>query len=217
MGRLYRYGAVVGAWRGTEAWETVASELRGYRQHGFGNVITEDIVRFAAIKALAQAGIDSGQMHTERPHPKLKGSRVDLVVGQPPVALIEFKYPREPNEKNAAWTMTLGEVLKDLYRLAAFPGRTDRLFVYVETSRLRHYMAGAARRHGFDLDSKHVALRPAMAAGLPETAARIIGRELAAHEVTARRVVLLDIDDGLRLAVYDVDALDGMSDPDAGT
>ena len=40
---------------------------------------------------------------------------------------------------------------------------------------------------------------------------------MAVHNVTARRVVLLDIDDELRLVVYDVDALDGMPDPGAAT
>jgi hypothetical protein len=138
----------------------------------------------------------------------LKGSRVDLVVGRPPVTVIEFKFPREPNEQNAAWTMALGEVLKDLYRLAVFPGRVDRLFVYVEASRLRRYMAGAARRYGLDLDVEQVALRPGDAARLPTTAAQIIGADLAAYHVKARRIFLGDIDEALRLAVYRVDPLE---------
>lgn len=52
--------------------------------------------------------------------------------------------PREPSEQNAAWTETLGEVLKDLYRLARIPAG-DRIFVYLESERLRRYMAG--RQH----------------------------------------------------------------------
>jgi hypothetical protein len=71
----------------------------------------------------------------------LRGSGVDLAVGgRPPAALIEFKFLREPNEKNAAWTMVLGEVLKGFYRLATCPGPVDRLFVYLESTRLRRYM-----------------------------------------------------------------------------
>lgn len=50
--------------------------------------------------------------------------------------LVEFKYPREPVEKNAAWTMTLGEVLKDFLRLAVDPGQVTGLFVYAESRRL---------------------------------------------------------------------------------
>ncbi|SDI97970.1 hypothetical protein SAMN05192558_104219 [Actinokineospora alba] len=113
--------------------------------------------------------------------------------------------------------MALGEVLKDLYRLAAYPGEADRLFVYVESTRLRTYMAGAARRYGLDLDADEVALRPADAARLPTTAAKIIGADLAAHHVVARRTSLIDIDAGLRLAVYQVDPLGARPDLIAGS
>jgi hypothetical protein len=184
----------------------VAAELREHRRRGLAGLLTEDAVRFAAARALVEAGVDSAGIGVEWPHPVLKGSRVDLVVGRPPVAVIEFKFPREPNEQNAAWTMALGEVLKDLYRLAVFPGRVDRLFVYVETPRLRRYMAGAARRYGLDLDVEQVVLRPDDAARLPTTAGQIIGADLAAHHVKAGRIFLGDIDEALRLAVYRVDS-----------
>lgn len=130
--------------------------------------------------------------------------------------LIEFKFPREPNEQNAAWTMALGEVLKDFYRLAAFPGRAERLFVCVETARLRRYMTGAAQRYGITIHAEQVVLRPADAVRLPSTAAQIIGAELAAHHVDARRITLLDVDDELRLAVYEVDPLGASPDPAVG-
>ncbi|HEX5404131.1 MAG TPA: hypothetical protein VFX16_17730 [Pseudonocardiaceae bacterium] len=143
----------------------------------------------------------------------MTGSRVDLVAGgQPPEVVIEFKFPREPAEKNAAWTMALGEVLKDLYRLAACPDEPDWLFVYAETRRLRQYIARAARRYGLDVHAEHIVLRPADAAGLPTTAARIVGKELAARHVTARRINLVTVDDGLRLAGYLVDPFDTRPD-----
>lgn len=207
----------VTAWQGLGVWDSVARELRGYRQRGLGGVLTEDTVRFATARALVEAGADPAGLRVEWPHPFLDGSRVDLVAGgQPPDVVIEFKFPREPSEKNAAWTMALGEVLKDLYRLAAYPGGVDRLFVYVETTRLARYMAGAARRYGLDLHAEHVALRPADAAGLPMTAARIIGTELAARHVTARRISLVTVDHGLHLAVYRVDPFDTPRHPAAG-
>ncbi|WP_197285705.1 hypothetical protein [Nocardiopsis sp. NRRL B-16309] len=154
---------------------------------------------------LVEHGSDPQDLRVELPHPELKGSRIDLVVGQPPSAFIEFKYPREPNEKNAAWTMTLGEVLKDFYRLAACPGAAERLFVYVETPRLRRYMAGIAQRHGIALDVDEVVLPPDAMAQLPMTARRSIGVELPTSYVRARRSVAVDVDDGLRLNVYQVD------------
>jgi hypothetical protein len=76
------------------------------------------------------------------------------------------------------------------------------LFVYTETARLRQYMANAATRYGLDLDADQVRLDPADAARLPTTAAQIVGTELAAHHVTARRTALVDVDPALRLAVY---------------
>jgi hypothetical protein len=167
----------------------VVAELRAHRRSGLGRLLTEDTVRFAVARALVGAGWDAAGLSVEWPHPVLTGSRVDLVAGgMPPTALIEFKFPREPNEKNAAWTMALGEVLKDFYRLAVCPGPVDRLFVYVETARLRRYMAGAAMRYGLGLDVDRVALRSAEAAQLPTTAAQKIGADLAANHVTAERI-----------------------------
>lgn len=57
------------------------------------------------------------------------------------------------------------------------------------------------------IDTDQVVLRPADAARLPTTASQIIGTELAAHHVQARRTSLLNVDDGLRLAVCQVDPL----------
>ncbi|WP_367129166.1 hypothetical protein [Saccharothrix sp. HUAS TT1] len=195
-------------WRSDAVWTSVATELRGHLERGLGGLLTEDVVRFATARALVAAGVDAAMLRVEAPHPALKGSRIDLVVGRPsPVALIELKFPREPNEVNAAWTMALGEVLKDFYRLAAYPGGIDRIFVYVEGTRLRRYMAGAAQRYGVDLDTDTVALTPASTAGLPATALGIIGPDLARHHVTATRLSVIPIDDTLRLAVYHVHPL----------
>lgn len=196
-------------WHEPAVWHAVADDLRSYRNDGLARLVTEDTVRFAAARALMNAGVAPGKLRVEWPHPVIKGLRVDLVVtGQTPVAFIEFKYPREPNETNAAWTMVLGEVLKDLYRLAACPDDASRLFVYVETARLRRYMTSSAHRYGLDIDVDEVALRPADAARLPTTAAQIIGTELATSHVTAQRKVLIEIDQDLRLVVYTIDPLE---------
>ena len=104
--------------------------------------------------------------------------------------------------------MTLGEVLKDFYRLATYPGSADRVFVYVESDYLRRYMTGAERRYGIGLRGDAVTLGPSEIAGLPATATSIIGRELAMHHVTARRIAWLTVDDTLDLAVFHVDPLD---------
>jgi hypothetical protein len=203
-------------WLSQAVWAAVVAEVRGHRERGFGPLLTEDAVRFCAAQALAAAGVDASWLRVEVPHPVLKGARIDLVVGiDQPIALMELKYPREPNPANAAWTMTLGEVLKDLYRLAAYPGAVDRVFVYVETAHLRRYMTGVAARHGVNLDTDTVILRPAAITALPSTATAIIGPQLVAHQVTAHRLALLPIDESLRLAVYQVDPLTPPRDDDA--
>jgi hypothetical protein len=102
----------------------------------------------------------------------------------------EFKYCREPDEQNAAWTDALGEVLKDFYRLATCPAPAERLFVYVETAELRRYMDSVVQRYGLDLDTDVIVLRPDGVARLPMTAQRIIGSELAANRVEALRTAV---------------------------
>lgn len=197
-------------WSTGWVWAQVADELRTYRELGFGRLLTEDAVRFCVARALVAAGVDVARLRVDAPHPALKGSRIDLLVGHPsPVALVELKFPREPNPAAAAWTMALGEVLKDFYRLAAYPGEVDRIFVYVETDRLHAYMAGANRRYGVNLDADTIVLHPGIIKGLPVTATSIIGAGSIERSVTARRQVLVTIDDSLRLAVYQVDPFAG--------
>ncbi|MEU0878138.1 hypothetical protein ABZ345_06035 [Lentzea sp. NPDC005914] len=163
------------------------------------------MLRFATARSLVAGGVEAATLWVEAPHPALKGLRVDLAVGRPrPKALIEFKFPREPHQMNAPWTMALGEVLKDFYRLATYPGDVDRIFVYVESNRLRSYMAGAAQRYGVDLDTDAVELIPAVVAALPPTALGSIGTYLAGHHVTATRLAAIPIDDTLRLTIYEV-------------
>lgn len=202
-------------WRDAWVWESVAEEIGDHRRRGYGAILTEDVLRFATARAIGEAGSGSASLRLERPHPSLPGSRVDLAIGEPPEAVIEFKYPREPNEKNAAWTMVLGEVLKDFYRLALHPGAGDRLFVLAATSRLREYLRRSAARYGMDLDRDHVSLEASAAAVLPRTAADVIGAELREHHVTASRLHVLDVDDELRISVYLVDPVAGPSNNSA--
>jgi hypothetical protein len=124
-------------------------------------------------------------------------------VGLDPVrALFKLKFPREPKLLNAAWTMALGEIIRDFVRLANYPGNADRIFVYIEAASLRKYMAGTARRYGVMLDAEVVSLRPPMLAALPSTARRSIGLALPNHDIHARRIALIPIDRDVSLHVY---------------
>lgn len=169
--RLPSYAHPVNLWRAPTLWDAVGAELREYQQAGLAGPLTEDVVRFATARALVAAGADPAGLHVEWPHPALKGARVDLVAGDdPPAALLEFKFPREPSETTSPRTMLLGHVLKDLYRLAVYPGDVDRLFVYVQTAGLRAYMIGAAKKYDLDLDRDRVKL--AATAGTPRAGRR---------------------------------------------
>lgn len=119
--------------------------------------------------------------------------------------MIELKYPREPNETNAAWTMIYGEVLKDFYRLAAYPHPADRIFVYAESAQLQKYMTSAAIKHGLDVGTETVVLRPDRALAAPATIAAVLGEDLPRLHVTARRLAVWPVDPTLNLAVYTVD------------
>jgi hypothetical protein len=76
---------------------------------------------------------------------------VDLAVGEPSEAVIEFNYPREPNETAAEWTQVFGEVLKDFYRLAVHPGDIDRIYVLALARRQQSSLATSAGRYGADV------------------------------------------------------------------
>ncbi|MBM7790764.1 DUF7669 domain-containing protein [Tenggerimyces flavus] len=110
-------------WESPRTWQRVADELRHHRRSGLGGLLTEDTVRFATARALVAEGADPAGLRVEWPHPSLDGARIDLVVSEPPIALIEFEYLREPP--------SLGPRLS---RLAAVPLDAARLFVSVEAA-----------------------------------------------------------------------------------
>jgi hypothetical protein len=195
-------------WHQMRVWDEVAIELRDLRKQGLARLLTEETVRFATVKALVRSGVAADTLRYEWPHPALPGSRIDLVVGIPPTVLIEVKYPREPNDKNAPWTMIYGGVLKDFYRLAAYSYEADRIFVYAESAQLGKFMAGAAAKYGLDIGSDQIALHPNRAADMPATVAAAFGPTLATKAVTAHRIAAIDVDPTLALHVYSVDPFD---------
>lgn len=97
-------------------WHALAEALRAHHQVGRRHLLTEDVVRFATITVLAEHGVDASRLAAEV---NIAGvGFIDLFVDRPDGVAIEFKFPREPSEKNAADTMAFGELLRDFYRLA---------------------------------------------------------------------------------------------------
>jgi hypothetical protein len=196
-------------------WERVAAELDEHCVAGLERLLTEDVVRFTTVRALLTAGVAAPDIRVEWRPPELRGGAVDLVVGSPVASAVEFKYPREPNETNAAWTMHLGEVIKDFYRLAALPAHVgDRLCVQVVSTRLRRYLDNSADRHRLTIGAhggEMTAFTPDAIHGLPETARRVLGGWAdVTWSVRATCTTVLPIGPNLRLLVHRVDMRDAV-------
>lgn len=160
-------------------WRATAAQLDQYRDAGLENLLTEDVVRFAAIQQLVAAGVSPTRLEVEWRRLGVPDA-VDLVVTGPAPAAVEFKYPREPRETNAAWTQHLGEALKDFYRLAHMSAQfTDRWCVQLLSSRVMRYLDGVADRHGVRFGLKPgepTVLEPARVRALPSTAHKGLAR-----------------------------------------
>jgi hypothetical protein len=116
---------------------------------------------------LVDAGVAPTSIESEWRRPGVRDA-VDLVVTLPSLVAIEFKYPREPRETNAAWTQHLGEALKDFYRLATMPSEVSgRWCVQLWSTRVTRYFDGVAERHGV-----HLGIRPGQRTRLDREAVR---------------------------------------------
>lgn len=106
---------------GAPDWERVLGELATrLAEHvdvGVEHLLTEDIVRWELVGALREAGVPAAAIRIEHQRPEIS-AKFDLVIGDPTTSVVELKYPRDPTSSGAADTMTTGEILRDLYRLA---------------------------------------------------------------------------------------------------
>ncbi|SEQ74504.1 hypothetical protein [Microlunatus flavus] len=191
-----------------DVWRATAKQLDQYRGAGLENLLTEDVVRFATIQQLVAAGVAPTRLEAEWRRPGVPDA-VDLVVSGPDFAAVEFKYPREPRETNAAWTQHLGEALKDFYRLAHMPKQFTSLWcVQLLSERMRRYLDGVADRHGvrFGLaPGEETVLDPARVQALPATAHRGLARwQASLPTVEARCSAAHQIGKDLLLVVHSV-------------
>ena len=102
-------------------WERVlvslAARLGEHVDAGLEHLLTEDIVRWELVGALREAAVPPDAIRIEHQQPEIS-AKFDLVIGDPVTSVVELKYPRDPTKFGAADTMTTGEILRDLYRLA---------------------------------------------------------------------------------------------------
>jgi hypothetical protein len=166
-------------------WRALADALRAHDAAGRWQLATEDVVRFATITALTDAGVDGSRLAVEHAAPGV--GRIDLVVDPPDGVAVEFKFPREPNEKNAAYTMLFGEMLRDLYRLSMLPAAEAWAVQLLRPSFQRH-LAGRREVNWVTEPGQTLRLRRDLADVLPLSARRCLPDGVR-HEVNADCVV----------------------------
>lgn len=190
-------------------WKSTADQLDEYRVAGLQALLTEDVLRFAVVRELVKVGVAPKDIEAEWRRPGVPDA-VDLVIIQPARSAIEFKFPREPRETNAAWTQHLGEVLKDIYRLAHMPADfSDRWCVQLLSNRMIKYLDGVADRHGVRFGLRRgdtTLLEPGQVRALPSTAVKALARwQDDAVRVRAQCQVVHPIGSDLRLVVHAVE------------
>ena len=151
-------------------WEDVAAVLRGHIDAGRQHLLTEDVVRFALAGILEAQGVTPDRIAFE--HRVAGIGPIDLVIDATPGTLgaaIEIKFPRDPKEKNAADTMTVGELLNDFYRLARLDA-AEAWALQIIGARLAHHLARRTDRPWVLTAGSPFKLEAGFMAALPLTA-----------------------------------------------
>jgi hypothetical protein len=121
-----------------EVWRSVAAAVEVHVKAGRGHLLTEDAVRFALIAVLEDHGVAPADLRIEVIEERV-GGKLDLVVGDPASAVVELKFPRDSRTGTSPDTMTLGEMLKDFFRLARLDA-PDRWVMQLVNDRLRRFL-----------------------------------------------------------------------------
>lgn len=181
----------------TDVWAEVAAVLAGHVTAGRRHLLTEDVVRFTTVLVLADRNVTADRLSVERTLPGV--GRIDLIVDTPADVAVEFKFPREPKETNAASTMTFGELLKDFYRVAML-GPAQGWVVQLYRPSLARYLAARTELEWTVEPGSTLALPAGLSDRLPATAQRALG-PVAAGPVRARCEVAAPVGDEV-LAAY---------------
>lgn len=185
-------------------WRALGVALRVHVELGRRHLLTEDVVRFAVVAVLADHGVAADRLGAERTVADV--GRVDLFVDAPSGSAIEFKFPREPSEKNAADTMAFGEMLRDFYRLARLPVADAWAVQLLRPAFVRYFSRRTELRWTAEWADTLV-LPQGLPAALP-TSARVCLPAWAQGEVRARCEYRQLLGDDL-LVVYRVEGANG--------
>lgn len=185
-----------------ELWIDVANRMRSHWEGGRGHLLTEDVLRWATIDSLVALGVDPKALVVEQIIPTTRG-KLDLVVLEAPPVAIEFKFPRDSRSGVSPDTMTFGELLKDVHRLAALDGFAERWAVMLLNDRLCRFLERRTDCRFRFAPGELLAFDPAGFAQLPPTAAG--GLSTWRESTSTGECVVVENLHGHRLVVYRVD------------
>lgn len=191
----------------TQVWGAVAAGLRDHLAAGRGHLLTEDVVRMSTVVAMQDRGVDAARLAVEVPASELGGGKLDLVMDGVTGTVIELKFPRGSRTGISPDTMTLGELIRDILRVAVVPAR-QRWVVQVINERLQRYLTNLATRHKIRWPAaagETLILERAVLAGLPRTSLNAIGSTPWLLPVTAQCVLVEPAGTGLQLFAYHVE------------
>jgi hypothetical protein len=185
-----------------DVWQAVAGRMDGLFRSGFGHLSTEDLLRWQTVEELTERGVVPAELSFEVDIVDHQG-RLDLVVGRDDGTAVEFKFPRDRRASAAAAdTMTLGELLRDVYRLASISGYGQRWAVMLLNYRLCQHLARRTDCRWTFESGSWIEFGPEGFALLPRTASGSLDAWRDAT-VTAECVVAEHLD-GHRLVAYRV-------------
>ncbi len=124
------------------ALNAVSAEMESLIDDGLEHLLTEDILRFSLIRSLIGLGTPPTAIRTEVRIPNI--GAIDLEFGESSKTLVELKFPRDPTNFGAADTMTLGELIKDFYKVAKGDDRGG-VIIQMTDERLRRYLGRRTR------------------------------------------------------------------------
>ncbi|MGN6243871.1 MAG: DUF7669 domain-containing protein [Motilibacteraceae bacterium] len=192
-----------------QVWSTTAARMAAHRAAGRTHLLTEDVLRFEAVQALGECGVPAGRLAIEVSDRSLLRGKLDLVLDPPAGTVVEFKFPRDSVTSSSADTMTLGEMLRDFFRVAGTDAQ-DRWVVQLVNERLGGYLRSAHARAGLgwvDSADARLELSPAAVQALPQTARTAVGPVALAGGVSATCMLAEPVGDKLVLLAYQVDPL----------
>ena len=165
-----------------EIWHGPASAIDIHAKAGRAHPLTEDVLRFALIAGLEAHGVAPAALRVEVIEPLVDG-KLDLAIGEPIEAAFELKFPRGSRTGISPDTMTLGELVKDFYRLARLPA-PHRFAVQLINHRLRRYLERRTDIAWTFVEGGRLVLPAGLASALPLTARRSLptwAAELSVH------------------------------------